>query len=273
MANSAIQPMRKQISCDYHVHIGQYCKAYYYADRVFSALKAYGIDELWFSSTTSCIYCKESAAARADPALYGAAPSALELYTEVRSEVREALNAAAELGIQLHALYWVVPDIHFAQAAGITVARAMTETPYSGFKLHPRAQQWNLQDTRTAALAEEVFAYAEHYGKRILIHCGEDPCESPRLFESLIQKHPQVTVQLAHCRPAAETLAMLQDYSNTICDIAMASAEAVSLITAAGFGERLVYGSDFPITHWHSVYPAYDPTEAELHTFLCRATK
>ncbi|MGP1576582.1 MAG: hypothetical protein ACTTH7_03685 [Treponema sp.] len=45
---------------------------------MFSALKACGTDALWFSSTTSCIYCKESAAARADPALYAAAPSALD---------------------------------------------------------------------------------------------------------------------------------------------------------------------------------------------------
>ena len=92
--------MQKKITCDYHVHIGQYCKAYYYASRVFSALKAFGTDELWFSSTTSCIYCKESAVACTDPAVYKAAPSARNLYTGVRSEIRDALNAAKELGIQ-----------------------------------------------------------------------------------------------------------------------------------------------------------------------------
>ena len=37
---------------DYHVHIGQFDKAYYFADRVFSALKASGVDEVYFSSTT-----------------------------------------------------------------------------------------------------------------------------------------------------------------------------------------------------------------------------
>lgn len=257
--------------CDYHVHIGQYCKAYYYADRVFSALKAFGTDELWFSSTTSCIYCKESAAACVDPAVYKAAPSAFDLYTGIRSEIRDALSAAKELGIRAHALYWVVPDIHFAKAAGITVARVMEETPYEGFKIHPRAQNWDIQDARTAALAEAVFAYAERYTQRILIHCGDDPCESPLLFEPFIQKHPGVTVQLAHCRPAAETLALLQAYPNTVCDTAMASTEAVSRITAAGFRGRIVYGSDFPISHWRSVHPEYDPAEAELKQFLYAA--
>ena len=137
---------------DYHVHIGQYCNAYYFAFRVFSALQVFGTDELWFSSTTSCIYCKESAVASTDPVVYKTAPSARDLYTGVRSEIRDALRAAKELGIQAHALYWVVPDIHFAQDAGITVARVMEETPYNGFKLHPRAQQWDLQDERTAAI-------------------------------------------------------------------------------------------------------------------------
>jgi hypothetical protein len=51
----------------------------------------------------------------------------------------------------------------------------------------------------------------------------------------------------------------------------MANTEAVSRITAAGFGERIVYGSDFPIPHWRSVHPEYDPTEAELKQFLCAA--
>ena len=269
MSNPAMKMMQQRISCDYHVHIGQYCKAYYYASRVFSALKAFGTDELWFSSTTSCIYCKESAAAHAAPALYAAAPSALKLYKAVHSEVQDALNAAAGVGIQAHPLYWVVPDIHFTQDAGIAVARVMEETPYDGFKLHPRAQQWDLQDERTAALAEEIFAYAEQHGKRILVHCGDDPCESPRLFEPFIQKHPGITVQLAHCRPAAETLALLQAYPNTVCDTAMANTEVVSRITAAGFGGRIVYGSDFPIPHWRSVHPEYDPTESELKQFLC----
>ena len=266
LANS----MQQQMNCDYHVHIGQYCRAYYYADRVFAALKACGTDELWFSSTTSCMYCKESAAARADTTIYNNAPAAAELYQSIRSEVQHALEAAAELGIQAHALYWVVPDIHFLQTADISIERVMTETPYEGFKIHPRAQNWDIQDARTAALAEAVFAYAERYTQRILIHCGDDTCESPLLFEPFIKKHPGVTVQLAHCRPLQETLTMLQQYPNTVCDTAMASTETVTHIIAAGFASRIVYGSDFPIPHWHSVHPEYDPSEAELTDFCVR---
>lgn len=256
--------------CDYHVHIGQYCRAYYYADRVFSALKACGTDELWFSSTTSCMYCKESSAACADTTIYNNAPAAAELYCSIRSEVQHALEAAVELGIQAHALYWIVPDIHFSQIASVSIEQAMTEAPYEGFKIHTRAQNWDVQDTRTAALAEAVFSYAERYAKRILIHCGDDPCESPLLFEPFIKKHPSVTVQLAHCRPLQKTLTMLQNYPNTVCDTAMASTEVVTHIAATGFASRIVYGSDFPIPHWYAVHPEYDPTEAELTEFYLR---
>lgn len=148
------------------------------------------------------------------------------------------MNAAAELGIQAHALYWVVPDIHFVQDADVTVVRAMTETPYSGFKLHPRAQQWDLQDARTAALAEEVFAYTEQHGKRVLIHCGDDPCESPRLFEPFIQKHPHVPVQLAHCRSAAETLAVCTSYSFHGIKISSAQPILSILLVRKGIGKK-----------------------------------
>jgi len=191
-----IAQMQQQMNCDYHVHIGQYCRAYYYADRVFAALKACGTDELWFSSTTSCMYCKESAAARADTTIYNNAPAAAELYQSIRSEVQHALEAAAELGIQAHALYWVVPDIHFLQTADISIELAMRETPYEGFKIHPRAQNWDVQDACTAALAEAVFAYAERYAQRILIHCGDDPCESPLLFEPFIKNIPALLCSL-----------------------------------------------------------------------------
>lgn len=69
---------------DYHV-IGQFDKAYYFADRVFSALKASGVDEVYFSSTTSCLYCPPK-----------------DLYEGVRGEVKDALSAAAEIGIKAY---------------------------------------------------------------------------------------------------------------------------------------------------------------------------
>ena len=261
---------------DFHVHIGQYAHIYYYADRVFKALKAAGMNEVWFSSTTNCIFCKESSSAQVDDAILASAPTARELYEGVRGEVKDALNATAEIGMKAHALYWLVPDVHFAlvcdvadsESAGLgtTVEKAMTEIPYDGFKIHPRAQKWDLTDERTAALAEAVFSYAESHGNRILLHCDED--FTPRLFEPLIASHPKATVQLAHSRPLSDTLYMLRRYPNVVADTAMVDGTTVSALREAEFSRRICYGSDFPITHWRKIQPKSDPTTEELAEFL-----
>lgn len=229
---------------DYHVHIGQWHDTYHEAETVFSTLKAGGVEELWFSSTTSCRYCTESIAVQKNAALQKELPTARELYELIRWEVQEALAAAESLGIRAHPLYWVVPEVHFSGAA--TVARAMAELPYEGFKLHPRGNRWNLTDAQTAALAEAVFSYADSHALTVLVHCDDE--NTPRLFEPFIARHPRATVQLAHSRPLEQTLYMLRAYPNTVCDSAFASEETVSAIRGADFADRIRYGSDYPIS-------------------------
>ncbi|MCR4715469.1 MAG: amidohydrolase family protein [Treponemataceae bacterium] len=235
---------------DWHVHIGQWYDTYYDAEGVFKELKSSGIDEVWFSSTTSCRYCKESFAVQNDESLQQTLLSACDLYELIRSEIKEAFVAAEKLDIKAHALYWVVPEIHFSKNSDVSVAQAMSEIPYEGFKIHPRAQSWDLQDCRTAVLAEEVFSYAKQHNKHILIHCGENDFELPVKFESYIASYPEVTVQLSHCRPVAETLYMLRKYPNTVCDTAFTLEETKLKIKTAGFQDRLRYGSDYPISKY-----------------------
>lgn len=230
---------------DYHVHIGQFLETYYYAENVFSELKAFGIEEFWFSSTTSCIYCKESETARNDKNILAGAPTALELYQSVRSEVQNAKSFADNIGLIAHALYWVVPELHFSGYDSITVKNAMEGNLYDGFKIHPRAQSWTLENSRISQLAQEVFDFAQNNEKLILIHCDDD--FSPRLFECFIEAYPSVKVQLAHCRPKEDSLFMLKNYPNVLCDTAMASKEVVEYLKSEGFASRLRYGSDFPI--------------------------
>ena len=239
---------------DYHVHIGQFENAYYYADRVFSALKSVGFDEAWFSSTTSCVYCKESSAAKADKRIYANAPTARELFESVLYEVQESCKICP--------LYWIVPDIHLSDITGITVKQTMETFDYSGFKIHTRAQNWDFNDIRIAMLAEEIFSFSEKHGKLILIHCDDN--HSPRIFEHFVAEHPNALVQLAHLRPLSDTIYMLSHYSNVVADTSMASRENVEKIEKAGFSNRLRYGTDFPITHWHSCKPDYDPSVNEL---------
>ena len=253
---------------DWHVHIGQYENVYYYADRVFSALKKSGVNELWFCSTTSCLYCKEAALLRVDAPTLQNAPSAKELFASVKKEISDALRAAKEIGVAAHALYWVVPEIHFSNAA--SVSRAIKEIPYEGFKIHPLAQRWDLKDELTANLAETIFYCAEKNKMRVLIHCGPDAFMNPRLFEQFIARYPGAQVQLAHCRPADDIIYMMQKYKNVSADTSMAGEDDIEKIKAAGLEDRLLYGSDFPITHWRSEKPKSDPSKEEIENFLLK---
>lgn len=253
---------------DWHAHMGQWNDVYYDPAAVVRALAASGADEFWLSSTSSCRYCKESPAARWNPELLESLPTARELYDLIKGEVESALKAAEGCGASVRPLYWVIPEAHFSSDAGVTVRRAMEELPYEGFKIHPRGNVWDMDDPWTLDLAHEVFSHADARGLPVLIHAGADPFEKPSLFEPLIKAYPRVTVQLAHCRPPRETLDMLRKYPNVVCDTAFADAEDVREIRAAGFGERLRFGTDFPVTHYLACRPDHDPTEAEMLQFL-----
>ncbi|MCR5045797.1 MAG: amidohydrolase family protein [Treponema sp.] len=251
---------------DWHVHTGQWHEIYCEPEFVVKVLKATGTEEFWFSSTTSGRLCKESVKVKDDIEAQKTLPTARELYEFIRAEISTALDVANKIGAKAHPLYWVVPEVHFSDVAN--VESAMNDLPYEGFKLHPRANVWDLSDKKTAALAEEVFSYAEKKDKMILIHCGPDPFELPTLFEDYIKRYPKVTVQLAHCRPLEDTLYMLKTYPNTVCDTAFVSAEDQKRLRDEGFTSRIRYGTDFPITYYFAKMPDHNPAEEELIEFL-----
>ena len=172
----------------------------------------------------------------------------MELYNFIKNEVLDAMEYGKKIGLRVVPLYWVIPEVHFSTIANITIEKAMKEVPYKGFKIHPRGNHWDLSDKKTFELAESVFSYANEYNLTILIHCGYDDFENPKLFEKFIAKSPNAKVQLAHCKPLEDTLYMLKKYPNTLCDTAFVPEDVQNQIIAAGFGNRIRYGSDFPIT-------------------------
>jgi predicted TIM-barrel fold metal-dependent hydrolase len=84
----------------------------------------------------------------------------------------------------------------------------------------------------------------------VLIHTGEDGFERPAFFASFFSLYPEVQCILAHCRPAVDTVALFRAHGNVYGDTAFLSAEGHRQILAAGFGGRLIPGTDFPITHY-----------------------
>lgn len=169
---------------DWHVHVGQWNDVYYDPAAVVRALASSGTDEFWFSSTSSCRYCKESAAVQDKRDLWESLPTARELYECIKGEVENALVAAKDCGVRAHPLYWVIPEVHFSSDAGITVENAMSEISYEGFKLHPRGNPWDLDNPQTLSLAHEVFSYARERQLSYTDSCGTRPIRTTLSFHA-----------------------------------------------------------------------------------------
>lgn len=220
---------------DTHTHIGQFKEIYYAAEKVFDAVfandVACGIDHLVFSSTTSC--GKEV------------------LYSTVAKEIETALKF---YGLEKTApLFWYNPT-YIEQ--GINIERAMDDLPYQGFKLHPLCNNWNFENLDHIKALRKTFDYAAQNKLPILIHTGENGVDSPDRFQTFFGLYPTVRFILAHSRPAEATITMLRKYDNVYCDSSFAPEESLQKITIAGFASRILFGSDFPITHYFKTkYP------------------
>lgn len=59
---------------------------------------------------------------------------------------------------------------------------------------------------------------------------------------------------LAHSNPACETLEMLKKYKNVKCDIACTKSDNIQTVLSSGFKDKVLFGTDFPITHWYEHY-------------------
>jgi len=212
---------------DSHVHIGQFHEEYYHFDAVFDVIFNSGrVDKIVYSSTSSCISDVK--------------------YNFVQNEVEAVLKKfPADIATPL---FWVIPD-YINQ--GKEVEAVMKELDYGGFKLHPFGNDWNFENnTKQYEALHEVFDYADKRQMQILIHTGESGVDSPSRFECFFGEYENAKIILAHCRPTDETIRLMQKYPNVFGDTAFTAKESINKIETAGFGERLIFGSDFPVTHY-----------------------
>lgn len=226
--------MKKAIF-DNHIHIGRFFDIYYDAKTVFNVLKETGVRGCMYSSTTSgeTVDSKDTA---------------LQLYQKIKEEIIDAQKTAASLNLNSFPLYWIIPLVH-RFLPELTLEKAMSEAPYKGFKLHPRANIWDISEPFTRTLAESVFLYADKKKQPILIHTGYDH-DRADLFEPFFRLCTNGKIILAHCRPLDTTLRLLEEYDNIFCDTAFVSSEIVKQINGAGFKSKVLFGSDFPITDY-----------------------
>ncbi|MCQ2593092.1 MAG: amidohydrolase [Treponema sp.] len=137
--------------------------------------------------------------------------------------------------------------------------------------MHPRAQNWNLETPQDYALAEKVFKLAEQRKISVVIHTGQDDAiDGPEKFEKLIAAHPNCRVQLCHVKNAEKSLYMLKKYPNVVVDSAFSSEDEIKKISKTDdFKNRILWGTDFPVTYWYENrdFLTTDPEENELSLF------
>jgi predicted TIM-barrel fold metal-dependent hydrolase len=210
---------------DNHLHIGQFYETYYEPLEVLRIVTEAGITDAVYSSTTSA---KDGVR-----------------YREVEREIA-GVTARYPAEHYKPFLWYIPPYID----QGISPESVFQNLPYKGLKLHPRAHRWNLLDQKHLDCLYSLFGYARENHLPVLIHTGKDEFERPAFFSSFFPLYPEVKFILAHCRPAPDTIAIFRAHSNVYGDTAFLSVEGYSQIVAAGFWERLIPGTDFPITHY-----------------------
>lgn len=214
---------------DCHVHFGQYNHIYYQPSYVVKALYKNGIRRAWVSSTTACIAPKSFEEAK-------------YLSRHIENEMQEAAEEATKLKMTIVPLYWAVPK-RYCELDKVDGSR------FAGFKIHPKVGEWNTYCGSN--LFHNICVCASQKNFPILIHTGVDAVDSPYRFEKYFADYPNVTFVLAHCRNVSEVTNLFGKYENLLGDTAFCPLDDYKDICRAGFQPRMLWGTDFPITHWY----------------------
>ena len=227
--------MKKQnATVDLHVHFGQYYNIYYQPSTIIKCLHNNGIKEIWESSTTSCINWKNQEEKN-------------QLLHDIETEIIEAVSTANKYAINFIPLYWVIPK---RRLEGETIEDIVKNSPYKGFKIHPRCGEWSENTPFVRDLFEEVCICAEKYAMPILIHTGINFVDAPDRFEEFFLKYSGVKFVLAHCKDTDKIIDLFSKYNNVYGDTSFCPNESYNKICKYGFKDRMQTGTDFPIPHW-----------------------
>lgn len=234
-------------SFDYHVHMGQFQNIYYNPYKIVNVLLACGVEGAYVTSTTSCIKWNTQ--------------KEKELVVEhIKAEINELLLYSKTKNFDARPMCWIIPQRFYD---GETVEKMFFESNYYGFKIHPRAHEWNLNDSKIILLLSEVCQIAEREKVPVLIHTGICEFESANKFEYWFKKFPGVRFILAHCRDVDEIMNLFDTYENLYGDVAFSTPCDLRKILKSKHKGKLLFGTDFPVTIYCQDMDAY--TEKELY--------
>lgn len=211
---------------DNHFHVGQFRDVYYKPVEIFDIIIELGVKGGMYSSTTSV---QEGIC-----------------YRKVEKEIAALVLRYSPA--QFIPLLWYIPSYI---DEGLTPDTVFKHIPYGGIKLHPRGHRWHLRKKKHLNCLHNLFGYAHDHALPVIIHTGVDPFEQPNFFETFYATYYNAKIILAHCRPVVDTLELFRRYSNVYGDTAFLPEEDYRLICKSGYADRMLFGTDFPITHYY----------------------
>lgn len=218
---------------DHHVHIGQFQDVYYNPYKMVDILLNCGVIGAYISSTTSCID-------------WDTKQEKEILISHIKAEIKELLSYSKERNFDAKPLCWIIPQRYYE---GETVDEIYSECDYQGFKIHPRAHDWDLNKKMVVMLLSDICKIAEQKNVPVLIHTGICEFESPSKFKYWFETFPNVKFILAHCcRDVNKILDLFDTYKNLYGDVAFSKPEDLQPILYSKHRNRLLFGTDFPIT-------------------------
>lgn len=199
--------------CDAHVHLGHFHGQHFNAGRVIAWLDRIGISRWVFSSTS----------ASGMPWHY------------VRCEYEAMLEQSEG---RAYPLLWLTPQMLKA-SPNLSLYKGIR---WHGIKIHG-FNGWLAQGKPL----RRVLSLAKDFDLPVVLHTGGClDCEAGQ-YLGLCQYFHDVRVILAHGRPADQAIDVLRNTANTWVDSSFMPLSSMRQLILAGFGPRIIYGSDLPV--------------------------
>lgn len=235
---------------DWHTHSGQYFDSYYDFHDVFDVLKKNGIDETVYAYLTPKFDNKDVA---------------VSFFHSVEEELKLAREYACSIGLKVNFLYWADPLV----LNSISLETIFSNFQYFGIALHPVLHNWSCD---FSDFLTEIFLFARKENIPVFLHTGVSENDEPLQFEKWFTDFPDVEVHLAHCKATDSIIFLFSKYKNLFGDSAFCPCDSYEKICEAGFKDRILFGSDFPITHYYAthVYGEKITIEENYRRTLCK---
>jgi predicted TIM-barrel fold metal-dependent hydrolase len=205
----------KQKLNDFHIHFGQFREYLFEAEHIKDLIEAIGIDK------------------------FGIMPTSTTGTQDYEWEISEAKKIMELLPNQAVPYLRVYPEM-LKKSNDLSL---YNDLPYKLIKIHGYAHDW----APKGKALERIYEIANERKLPILFHTGGREESDAGQYLHFSKKFKDVTVVLAHGRPVEQAISVMQDCENVYTDTAFMALNDIQTIVDANLGERIIFGTDFPI--------------------------